>query len=208
MNPETFNPKTSALVVIDLANDFVYAGGAIADAGGPDYQARVQSIIPNLQRLVSAARETGVTVVYTTDAHLPDDCELAKWPPHAMKGSHEAEVVEALKPASGDLVLEKRSYSPFVTSDIGAQLEARGISRLYITGVHTDCCCRHTSADAFQLGYDLVWVPDAMQAFTDEAHRSGVEYLKTWYAIDADRQFQETDAVIKEWRGAAVPATT
>jgi len=195
------DPRKSAVVVVDLANDFVYAGGVIADAGGPEYQKRAQAIVPGLARLLDAARKAGVTVVYATDAHTPDDAELRKWPPHAMKGSHEAEIVAAVAPEPGDLVLEKRTYSPFVETDIDARLRERGIERLYVTGLHTDCCARHTSGDAFQRGYDLVWVTDALQAFTQEQHEQGLEYYRAWYASDADRQFTTVDELSREWGG-------
>jgi nicotinamidase-related amidase len=202
-HPQPTTVAESALVVIDLANDFVFAGGVIADAGGPDYQKRAQSILPALGRLVAAARAAGVTVVYTTDAHQPGDSELAKWPPHSMKGTPLAAIVPALTPQPGDLVIEKRTYSPFVSSDVDAELRARGIRRLYITGLHTDCCARHTSGDAFQRGYDLVWITDAMQAFTDEAHRQGIEYFTAWYATDPSRQMRTTAEVVAEWAAAA-----
>ena len=189
----------SALVVVDLANDFVYAGGVIADAGGPEYQANARAIIPTLKKLTAAARRAGITVVYATDAHTPDDSELRKWPPHAMKGTHEAEIVTDLRPEPGDVVLEKQTYSPFVSTDLDRQLKARGITRLYVTGLHTDCCVRHTSGDAFQLGYDLVWVTDALQAFTNEAHAAGLEYFKAWYATDPERQLRSADSLIADW---------
>jgi nicotinamidase-related amidase len=194
----------SAVVVIDLANDFVYPGGVIADAGGPAYQAKAQAVIPALARLLAAARRAGVLVVYATDAHTPGDSELKKWPPHAMRGTKLAEIVPALAPRPGDLVIEKQTYSPFVSSDIDARLRARGIERLYITGLHTDCCARHTAADAFQRGYDLVWVTDTLAAFTEEAHRAGLEYFKAWYATDAERQLRTAEQVIAEWEGAQV----
>jgi nicotinamidase-related amidase len=194
----------SAVIVIDLANDFVFAGGVIADAGGAEYQQRAQAIVPGLARLLDAARAAGVTVVYATDAHTPEDVELHKWPPHAMKGTQEAEIVDAAAPQPGDVVIEKRTYSPFTDTDIDEQLRARGIERLYVTGLHTDCCARHTSGDAFQRGYDLVWVTDALQAFTDEAHAQGLEYFKTWYATDPDRQFTSVNALVTEWQGATV----
>jgi nicotinamidase-related amidase len=200
-----FVMSKSALVVIDLANDFVYAGGVIADAGGEAYRHRAQAIIPKLQELVAAARRAGVLVVYATDAHQPGDSELAKWPPHAMKGTRWAEVVPDLAPQPGDLVIEKTTYSPFVSTAIDAELARRGITRLYITGLHTDCCARHTSADAFQRGYDLVWITDALQAFTEEAHQTGLEYYKAWYASDPARQLLTTQQVLEEW-GAIVPA--
>ena len=197
------NLRGSALVVVDLANDFVYPGGTIADAGGTAYQARAQAIIPTLRRLLATARRAGVTVAYATDAHQAGDDELRKWPPHAMKGTPQAEIVPALKPEPGDLVIEKRTYSPFVSTDLHEQLRRRGIRRLYVTGLHTDCCARHTSGDAFQRGYDLVWISDGLEAFTEEAHRQGIEYFKTWYATDAARQIRTADDVIAEWEAAA-----
>jgi nicotinamidase-related amidase len=206
----THTPSTdvskSAVVVIDLANDFVFAGGVIADAGGAEYQKKAQAIVPGLARLLDAARKAGVAVVYATDAHTPEDAELHKWPPHAMKGTHEAEIVEGVAPKPGDLVIEKRTYSPFTDTDIDEQLRARGIEQLYVTGLHTDCCARHTSGDAFQRGYDLVWVTDALQAFTDEAHAQGLEYFKAWYATDPDRQFTTVDELVEQWEGATVRA--
>lgn len=194
----------SALVVIDLANDFVYPGGVIADAGGPAYQILAQAIIPPLARLIAAARASGVPVVYATDAHTPADTELRKWPPHAMKGTKLAAIVPQLAPQPGDVVIEKRTYSPFASSDIDAQLRARGIERLFITGLHTDCCARHTSGDAFQQGYDLVWITDALAAFTEDAHRAGLEYVKAWYATDPARQLITSDQAVAEWEGALV----
>lgn len=194
---------SSAILVIDLVNDFVFPGGVIADAGGADYQARVAEMLPTLEKLLDAAREAGVTVVYAPDAHAPADAELKKWPPHAMKGTKAAEIVAALAPKAGDLVIEKNSYSPFVSTDIDAQLRRRGITRLYITGLHTDCCARHTSGDAFQRGYDLVWISDALQAFTEEAHAHGLEYFATWYATDPATQIRTATEVIAEWRASA-----
>src|SRR2546425_8171506 len=63
-------------VVIDMANDFVYPGGVIADAGGLDYQQRAQQIIEPLARLVAAARRAGVTVMYATDRSEEHTSEL------------------------------------------------------------------------------------------------------------------------------------
>jgi nicotinamidase-related amidase len=197
-------PRESALVLIDLANDFLYPGGVIADAGGPDYQKRAQSILPALKRLVAAAREAGVLVVYATDEHTPEDSELAKWPPHSMKGTEWSDVTDELRPQPGDLVIGKTTYSPFVSTDIDAELRKRGIRRLYITGLHTDCCARHTSGDAFQRGYDLVWVTDALQAFSEEAHRTGLEYFTAWYATDPSRQLRTTEELVSEWSTAGV----
>src|SRR6266705_571587 len=151
----------------------------------------------------AACRRHGV---YATDAHTPGDSELRKWPPHAMAGSWNAEIVPGLAPEPGDIVLGKQTYSPFLNPAFERTLAERGLTRLYITGLHTDCCARHTSGDAFQRGYDLVWVTDALQAFTDEAHQAGLEYFKTWYATDPTRQLRTVDELVGEWTGVPEPA--
>jgi nicotinamidase-related amidase len=203
---QTSDLRHSALVVIDMANDFIYPGGVIADAGGPEYQERARRIIAPLARLVAAARRAGVTVVYATDAHTPADAELKKWPPHAMAGTWNAAVVPGLAPTPGDVVIGKQTYSPFMNPEFERALTERGVTRLYITGLHTDCCARHTSGDAFQRGYDLVWVTDALQAFSEEAHRAGLEYFKAWYATDPARQLRTAAQVIAEWSEVPEPA--
>lgn len=195
----------SAVVVIDMANDFVYPGGVIADAGGPDYQRRAEQLIAPLARLLAAARQAGITILYATDAHTPVDAELRKWPPHAMAGTWNAEIVSGVAPQPGDIVVGKQTYSPFLNPEFERVLKERGLTRLYITGLHTDCCARHTSGDAFQRGYELVWVGDALQAFTEEAHRAGLEYFKAWYATDPDRQLRTIDQLVTEWGAVHEP---
>jgi len=197
--------QSEAVLVIDMANDFVYPGGTIADAGGPEYQQRAQRILPGLAKLLAAARAAGITVIYATDAHTLTDKELRKWPPHSMAGTPQAEIVPELAPQSGDVVWGKQTYSPFMNPGFEQMLEERGITRLYITGLHTDCCARHTSGDAFQRGLDLVWVTDAMQAFTDEAHKAGLGYFEAWYATDPKSQLKTVDELVEEW--SRQPAT-
>ena len=193
------DPERSAIVVIDMANDFVHAGGVIADAGGPEYQQRAKETIAPLARLLAAARRAGITVIYATDAHTPEDVELKKWPPHAMAGTWSAQIVPGLEPQASDIVIGKQTYSPFLNPAFERALRDHDIHTLYITGLHTDCCARHTSGDAFQRGYDLVWVTDALNAFTEEAHRSGLEYFKAWYATDPASQLVTVDQLVAKW---------
>lgn len=192
-------PHRSAVLVIDMANDFLFEPGTIATAGGAEYQRRAQALIPRVARLLAGARAAGIAVIYATDAHEPGDRELTKWPPHAMKGTDAADIPAPLAPQPQDIVLEKRTYSPFLSTDLEARLQERGITRLYVAGLHTDCCARHTSGDAFQKGYDLVWVTDALQAFTEDAHQAGLAYFKMWYATAPERQFRTTEELLAEW---------
>lgn len=201
------DPKRSAVILVDVARDFIEPGGFIADAGGPDYQARAQAIVPRLKALIEGARDLGATVLYSSDEHTPEDLELRKWPPHSMKGSHWAEIVPDLAVQPGDLNFPKTTYSGFQCTNMESVLRARGIDTLYITGLHTDCCCRHTSGDAFQRGFGLVWVTDCLQALSQEGHDGGLDYYRTWYATDPAAQFRTAAEVLEDWRAGAEPVT-
>ena len=107
----------------------VELGGVIADAGGPDYQRRAQQLIAPLARLLAAARQAGITILYATDAHTPVDAELRTWPPHAMAGTWNAEIVPGLAPQSGDVVIGKQTYSPFLNPAFERALVERSEER-------------------------------------------------------------------------------
>ncbi len=100
---------------------------------------------------------------------------------------------------SGAPVIPQTTYSGFQSSDFEEQLRSRGTEMLYVTGLHRNCCCRHTSGDAFQSGFERVWVSDALQSFTGEAHGTGLENFKAWYSTDPDRQFKMSEQVVADW---------
>ncbi|MFB0557651.1 MAG: cysteine hydrolase family protein, partial [Candidatus Bathyarchaeia archaeon] len=89
----------SAILVIDVINDFV--SGVLGSK-------RAVAIVPNIKRLLSHARRSGVPIVYITDAHLPGDKEFEIWPRHAEEGSEGARVVEEIRPEEGDHHFLKR----------------------------------------------------------------------------------------------------
>ena len=109
------DPRKSAVILVDMANEFIEPGYFIADAGGPDYQARAKAILAPLKTLVEGARKAGALVVYSTDAHTPDDLEMRKWPPHSMKGTKSAEIVPELAMQPGDLDIPTAIVPPATT---------------------------------------------------------------------------------------------
>ena len=166
-----------AILVVDMLNDFVT--GAL----GCD---RARDIVPATARLLNAAREKGVPVIYCNDCHLPGiDRELALWGDHAIKGTPGAEVIPELAPQACDYVVPKRRYSGFFQTDLDILLKELGVKTVIITGLHTHMCCRHTSADAYCLGYDVVAAKEATNSFTEEDYLGGLAYLKTCYGADA-----------------------
>ena len=166
-----------AILVVDMLNDFVT--GAI----GCD---RARAIVPATARLLDAAREKGVPVVFCNDAHRPGiDRELQIWGDHAIVGTPGAEVIPELPIHKEDFVVPKRRYSGFFQTDLDILLKELGVKTVVICGLHTHMCCRHTSADAFCLGYDVVVAKEATNSFTEEDYQGGLAYLKTCYGADA-----------------------
>ena len=181
---------SDALIVIDMLNDFVT--GKIATD-------RAERIVPPLDRLLTAAREYGVPVVYANDAHREADFELDVWGEHAMRGTEGAEVIPELAPAPDDHVFEKRTYDAFYETGLDDHLRSLGVDRIVLTGLHTNMCVRHASAGAFFRGYDVAVPEDAVDAFTEADHQGGVEYLDEVYGAAVTT----VDDLIDEWRAVA-----
>lgn len=162
-----------AVIVIDMLNDFVH-GSLKCD--------RAQIIIEPLRHLIEAARNRSVPVIYTNDSHHRDlDKELSHWGPHALAGSEGAGVIDELKPTDRDFVVLKRRYSAFFQTDLHLLLRELGIDTLVLSGLTTDICVRHTAADAFFWGYKLMVPADGTQAFTEEDHKSSLDYMARIY---------------------------
>lgn len=163
----------TALLVVDMIREFVTGrlGGAHA-----------QAVVPNIRRLVEAARRGGSPVVYVTDAHLMGvDHEFDVWGSHAVAGSPEAEMVPALAPATGDHRLYKRRYSAFYATGLDALLRELKVDTVVLTGVLTDICIQHTAADAFYRGYRVVVPTDCVNALTPEEQETSLVYMKRMY---------------------------
>ncbi len=166
-----------AILVVDMLNDFVH---------GKLKCARAKRIIPNIQTLLDEARKKGVPVFFCSDEHLPiDTYEMKLWGPHAMKGTEGAMVIKELKPAKEDFVVPKRAYSAFDGTGLDKALkgvyDGRGANAVVITGLHTNICDRHTAYDAFVRGFDVIVAEDGVDAFTEEDHVSGLQYMKQVY---------------------------
>jgi nicotinamidase-related amidase len=169
--------KNPAVILIDVQNDFFT---------GPLKTKRVPAIIQPLQRLLVAAHKNSVPVIYSIDAHYPQDVEVTrKWGNHAIKGTVGAEVIPELAPDKADYVVEKRTYSGFYETGLDPLLRSLyggdGVKTVILGGVHTNMCIRHTSADAFFRGYHIVIVEDGVEAFTEKDHVEGLKYLEYVY---------------------------
>ncbi len=168
--------KKTAILVVDMLNDFV-TGALKCDRG--------LAIVPATARLLEGARRAGVPVVFCNDAHLKGiDREFEVWGEHAIAGTKGAEVIPELGLCEKDYVVPKRRYSGFFHTDLDLLLRELGVDTVVMTGLHAHMCVRHTSADAFQLGYHVVVATDATDSFTEEDYKNGIKYLKEVYGAE------------------------
>ncbi len=164
---EPVSPRPDdALLVVDLQNDFL-PGGALGIAGG-------DATIPVANRLVSTFHARGLPVFLSRDWHPPDHCSFTDrggpWPVHCVAGSPGAAFTTTLDIPAGACVVSKateadrEAYSALDGTGLMAQLQRRGIARLWVCGLATDYCVRATTLDARRAGLDVVVVQDGVCA--------------------------------------------
>ena len=189
--PLTLTLEQTALLVIDMQNDFCTLGGWAARKGSDISQ--TQRPIQPLQTVLTALRATPMTIIHTREGHRPD---LSDCPPHKLarsqhqnaeigsegvmgrlltRGSKSHDFVEALQPLPGEIVLDKPGKGAFVATDLDLILRQRGIRQLLLTGVTTECCVQTTLRTANDLGYECVLLEDCCAAFVPDFHRVTVE---------------------------------
>jgi nicotinamidase-related amidase len=151
------DPQTTALVIVDMQNDFVGDGGALQV---PD----AQSTVPVLADLLRRFRVAGARVVFTQDTHQQEDPEFAIWPPHAIEGTWGHAIVDDLHPLPGDTVLPKPRYDAFYGTPLDHLLRQWGVTTLVIGGTVANICVHYTAASAALRWYDVVIPRDAVSA--------------------------------------------
>ena len=141
-----------ALLIIDMLNDFI-------KRGAPLEVPKARGIIRNIRRELEKARRAGIPVIYCCDRHEPRDQEFEVWPPHAVRGTQGAEIIEELRPIKGEPVVAKKTYSAFYRTSLEKTLKGLGVKHLILTGVVTNICILYTAVDAYMRGYEIT-VPE------------------------------------------------
>ncbi|MET0220539.1 MAG: isochorismatase family cysteine hydrolase [Tardiphaga sp.] len=188
------SPATTALLVIDMQEDFCAPGGYM-DGNGFDLTA-LRRPIPVIVSLLAAFRAHGFPVVHTRYTFAED---LSDVQPHRLwrgvdgkgvaigdegpngryliRGEACWAIIPELTPAAGEPVIDKASYGAFACTDIDAQLRSRGIANLIVTGLTTDCCIHTNVREALDRGYDCLTVSDATGACFQDVHEAAIKLL-------------------------------
>jgi nicotinamidase-related amidase len=191
-------PQRAALIMIDMQRDFVEPGG-FGEALGNDVK-RLQAIVPACRRLLEACRAARLTIVHTREGHRPDlaDCPPAKrlrGRPRLrigdkgpmgrilITGEPGNQIVPALAPARGEIVIDKPGKGAFYATALGEILRLKGISQLLIAGVTTEVCVQTTMREANDRGYECLMVEDATESYFPEFKRATLDMIRAQAAI-------------------------
>ncbi|MFQ5914723.1 MAG: cysteine hydrolase family protein [Nitrospinota bacterium] len=175
-------PNHTALIVVDVQNDFC-AAGAWFDKMGKDLT-QIQAMVPRLVDFIAAARRHGVRVIYVrldygepfVSANMEertDRKDIAAEP--CQPGTWGADFY-LVKPETDDLIVTKHRYDAFEGTDFDLILRSNGIYTLLVTGVTTECCVESTARTAFMKGYSVILVSDCTATY-DPAFQHGTERI-------------------------------
>lgn len=166
--------RSTALVVVDVQNDFADPDGGLSVPGG-------DRIVPAVNGLIATAEAAGAFVVYTQDWHPESTPHFAKdggvWPVHCVAGTWGAELHPQLV-VGGPIVRKgtngEDGYSGFSMRDpatgetkpteLDGLLRDRGVERVVVCGLATDYCVKATALDALRLGYGTTVPAEAIAA--------------------------------------------
>lgn len=172
--PEVLDPKSTAVMVIDVQNDFCDAN---------EFPAAMR-MLPSLQGFVEEMRGLGYAVVYTKVEHN-ENTDSPVWRsryairPHraltCRQGTPGADIRPEVAPQPGDIVVVKQRYNAFYNTNLELILRARGIDSLVYTGIATNVCVEATAREGFCRDFWTTLVSDCMAAHSEAAHLQALE---------------------------------
>jgi nicotinamidase-related amidase len=191
--PFEFDPRTCAVVIIDMQRDFVDPGG-FGEALGNDVSLLRRTIGP-IKTLLAAARRAGMLIIHTREGHRPDLADLPEakrlrgrldvkiGDPGPMgrllvRGEHGHDIIPELAPAPGEPVIDKPGKGAFFATDLGAILQHRGIRQLAVGGVTTEVCVSTTVREANDRGYDCLVLEDCVGSYFPEFQVAALKMIK------------------------------
>lgn len=201
----TVDLARSALLVVDMQNDFCHPQGWFASSGTDITYAR--EIIPGLAALMASARQRNVPVIYLHWGVRADTMELstsqlmfgrqfgqrqgygertASGYPILVRDAWGAAAIDELAPSAEDIVVHKSRFSGFWHTDLDAILRRLDITTLLLAGINTERCVMATLQDASFLGYNVVLMEDAVATPSpDVSQQAALTLIRQLYGFTA-----------------------
>lgn len=164
-------PKNSALLIVDMINDFARPDGAL-------YVPDTEMMVENIAVLIEQARSKELPVIYVNDAHDPDDKEFDNWGPHAVEGTEGSEVIRELAPEAGEFVIPKKTFSSFFETELDRVLREKSIEYIVLTGTVTNICVYVTAMEAVLRGYKVTVPRNAVAGLDPRDHEFALSQME------------------------------
>ena len=167
MHIDVIDPNKTAMIVVDMQNDFVASGAALEAPAA-------REIVPKLAEALRICRGAGIKIIYTAHVHRRDGCDMGLFddlhPPIANRnalvdGTPGVDIYPDLAPAVGEHVIKKHRYSGFFGTDLDIILREWGVDTVIVSGTTTENCCHATARDAMFRDYRVVFLSDATATF-------------------------------------------
>ena len=205
--PIEVEPKTAALVIIDMQRDFLEPGG-FGEFLGNDVS-RLRVAIAPTSRLLTTAREARLFVVHTREGHRPDlsDAPVTKLERGVpskrigdagpmgrilIHGEAGHDIIPELHPINGEPIIDKPGKGAFYQTSLDLLLRNRRIDTLLVCGVTTEVCVHTTVREANDRGFRCIVVADCCASYFPEFHDIGLKMIAAqggifgWVAHSAD----------------------
>jgi len=157
--------KNSALIIVDVQRDFCQ-GGALAVPNGDE-------VVPVLNEYIEKFKSAGAAVIATRDWHPRNHVSFRSrggpWPEHCVQNTAGAEFHPRLNLPSDVIVVskgtkpDKEAYSGFEDTDLESKLRELGVSKIFVGGLATDYCVKHTVLDGLKRGFEVYLLEDAVR---------------------------------------------
>ena len=199
---ESFRLEKTALLIVDLQNDFVRVGAAMEVESTRD-------TIETNKKLIAFARQNGMPVIYTKFLTGPEKTLLWNWSPqiaesNACRRHHTryypdvdkelecTDIIDEIYPQKEDYIVEKYGYSSFRNTNLLDVLRSLGKDTIIVTGTVTQICVEDTVHEAFHNHIHVVVAEDAVASFSKELHDAALQNINMKYGavMDAEKIMQ------------------
>lgn len=193
--------SNSALLVIDIQNDFCHSKGSLAQFGRD--VSKNQEVVPKIKTLIKHARKVEVPIIFVQTVQdefrnsdvwrdrpsVDPEVEI----PVAQKGTWGAEFYE-IYPEEKDIIIEKTRYSAFIGTDLDLVLRSLNIKSLIVTGVATNVCVESTARDGFMRDYYVTLVEDCCASFFNDLHEATIKNMNIFFGKSMNK-----GEIIQNW---------
>lgn len=206
---DKLDPAHTALVIVDMENDFVHPEGKAATRGDRPLD-HIRAIIPEIRRLLDAARDAGAFVAHIQHTTLLNGLsDSPVWLDARLKAPYSAvdvcldgtwgqQLIDELQPLDGEAVVQKYRYGAFVGTRLELVLRSAGVRTVVCVGAATNVCVEATAREAFAHEFYVVLPRQACGSWNADLHEGTLTTAAARYAAVCD-----VDEIVDRWSGGA-----